>query len=157
MNVFGQVQPKQIIVNEEVSLVKYYPYYKETIKWYQDPELCKQVDNIDYVYDKEKLSKMYRYLNKNGEVYYIKFKDNGRYKLIGDVSLWNNTMAIVIRKEYQNKHIGRAVVKTILNRAREIGKKEIIVEIYSFNKQSQKMFLSVGFKKIDEEHLKIEL
>lgn len=157
MNVFGQVQPKQIIVNEEVSLVKYYPYYKETIKWYQDPELCKQVDNIDYVYDKEKLSKMYRYLNKNGEVYYIKFKDNGRYKLIGDVSLWNNTMAIVIRKEYQNKHIGRAVVKTILNRARKIGKKEIIVEIYSFNKQSQKMFLSVGFKKIDEEHLKIEL
>ena len=69
----------------------------------------------------------------------------------------NNTMAIVIRKEYQNKHIGRAVVKTILNRARKIGKKEIIVEIYSFNKQSQKMFLSVGFKKIDEEHLKIEL
>ena len=119
MNVFGQVQPKQIIVNEEVSLVKYYPYYKETIKWYQDPELCKQVDNIDYVYDKEKLSKMYRYLNKNGEVYYIKFKDNGRYKLIGDVSLWNNTMAIVIRKEYQNKHIGRAVVKTILNRERD--------------------------------------
>ena len=157
MSVFGQVQPKQIIVNEEVSLVKYYPYYKETIKWYQDLELCKQVDNIDYVYDKEKLSKMYRYLNKHGEVYYIKYKNNGRYKLIGDVSLWNNTMAIVIRKEYQNKHIGRSVVKTILNRAREIGKKEIIVEIYSFNKQSQKMFLSVGFKKIDEEHLKIEL
>lgn len=157
MSIDDKIQPKKIVVNEEVVLVKYYPYYKKTIKWYQDPQLCKQVDNVDYVYNQKKLSNMYRYLNKNGEVYYIKYKDNGRYKLIGDVSLWNNTMAIVIEKNYQNRHIGRAVVNAILSRAKEIGKKEIIVEIYSFNKQSQKMFLSIGFQKIDEEHYKINL
>lgn len=104
VNTVNKIQPRQIRVNENSILVKYYPYYKETIKWYQDPELCRQVDNIDYVYDKKKLSRMYRYLNKHGEVYYIKYKDNGRYRLIGDVSLWDNTMAIVIIKEYQTEN-----------------------------------------------------
>lgn len=59
----GVIQPKEIIIDEKLSLVKYYLYYKRTLKWYQDLTLCKQVNNIDYPYDKERLRRMYRYLS----------------------------------------------------------------------------------------------
>ncbi|SHJ37683.1 hypothetical protein SAMN02745176_03390 [Lutispora thermophila DSM 19022] len=62
----GVIQPKKIIIDEKLSLVKYYPYYKRTFEWYQDQTLCKQVDNIDYPYDKKRLSRMYRYLSTKG-------------------------------------------------------------------------------------------
>ena len=36
--------------NSSVSLIPYYPNYETALAWYQDLQLCKQVDNIDYVY-----------------------------------------------------------------------------------------------------------
>lgn len=33
----------------------YYPDYETALEWYQDLEVCRQVDNIDYVYTMEKL------------------------------------------------------------------------------------------------------
>ena len=38
-------------INEDITLVPYYPNEKVALEWYQDLELCKQVDNIDFVYD----------------------------------------------------------------------------------------------------------
>jgi len=63
----GAVQPKEIIVDENITLVKYYPYYKRTLEWYQDLALCKQVENIDVPYDMERLKRMYKYLSSQGE------------------------------------------------------------------------------------------
>ncbi len=51
------------IVDEEIRLVPYYPNEEVALKWYQDPQLCKQVDNIDCVYTLDKLRAMYRYLS----------------------------------------------------------------------------------------------
>ena len=42
---------KQRRVDETVQLVPYYPNYRTALVWYQDLELCKQVDNRDEVYD----------------------------------------------------------------------------------------------------------
>ena len=54
-----------IIVNENIKLVPYFENYDTTLKWYEDKDVCKQVDNIDFVYDIDRLQKMYNYLNTN--------------------------------------------------------------------------------------------
>lgn len=94
------------VVDEEISLVPYYPNEETALPWYQDPDVCRQVDNIDHVYTSERLNAMYTYLSTHGACYYISY----RGVLVGDVSLRNSgELAIVICREYQNRHIGRPV------------------------------------------------
>ena len=139
---------KNRIVDDEIVLVRYYPNYKTTLAWYQDLDLCKQVDNRDTAYDLELLKRMYSYLNKHGDLFYIKYKN----RLCGDVCLQPSVeVNIVIAKPFQNKHIGRRVVNEIIQLAREKNMHELQAEIYIFNTQSQKMFQSVVLKKIDNE------
>lgn len=136
------------IVDEEIMLVRYYPNYKTTLAWYQDLDLCRQVDNRDAVYDLELLKRMYNYLNKHGDLFYIKYKN----RLCGDVCLQpSGEVNIVISKPFQNKHIGRRVMNEIIQLARETGIHELHAEIYAFNRQSQKMFQSIGFVKAGDE------
>ncbi|MDU1399388.1 hypothetical protein [Finegoldia magna] len=54
-----------IIVNDRIKLVPYFENYDTTLKWYKDKDVCKQVDNINFVYDIDRLQKMYNYLNTN--------------------------------------------------------------------------------------------
>ena len=139
---------KTRIVDEEVQLVPYYPNYKTALSWYQDLELCKQVDNRDTVYDLALLKGMYKYLNAHGDLFYIKYKN----RLCGDVCLQpNGEVNIVISKPFQNKHIGRRVINEMIKLAKEKNIQELHAEIYSFNTQSQKMFQSIGFKKVNDE------
>ena len=145
------MQPKRIPISGVLQLIKYYPYYRRTIAWYLDRAVCKQVDNIDHVYDMEKLKTMYRYLKNEGECYYIKYKENGRWRLIGDISLYRGKIAVVIARPWQNRHLGRACVRALLERAKCVGCKQVEAEIYPFNLQSRKMFLSVGFVRVSEE------
>lgn len=106
------------IVDAEITLIPYYPNSDVTLAWYQDPDVCKQVDNIDHVYTLELLNQMYTYLSTHGACYYIRY----RGKLVGDVSLRDNgEISIVICKEYQNLHIGRRCIENILALAREKG------------------------------------
>ncbi len=130
-------------IDENIFLIPYYPNYDEALKWYLDPQLCKQVDNIDHVYTLDRLKAMYGYLSSHGDCYYIEYSG----ELAGDITLKENgEISLVICKEHQNKHIGRKCVKNILELAKEKGMKEVKAEIYSFNEQSRKMFLSVGFR-----------
>lgn len=137
-----------VIVNENIKLVPYFENYETTLKWYADKDVCKQVDNIDFVYDVDRLQKMYNYLNTHGKLYYIEYNN----ELVGDISLTDdNEITIVVCKEFQNKHIGRNCVKKILELAKEKGLKSVTTSIYDFNHQSRKMFEALGFKQIDEE------
>lgn len=139
---------KEIVIDEELTLVPYYPNYDETFAWYQDKDVCKQVDNIDHVYSMETLVAMYTYLSTHGYCFYISYHG----KLVGDVALRdNNEVCIVVCKEYQNKHIGRRCIGAMINLAKEKEISEIKANIYAFNAQSQRMFESIGFKQIDEE------
>ncbi len=136
------------IVDEDIRLIPYYKNNEVAIRWYQDKDVCKQVDDIDFVYDLDRLNKMYDYLFSHGEVYYIEF----RSALVGDVSLKDDgEIAIVISKENQNQGIGRRVIKNILDLAKAKGMGEVRASIYTFNKQSQRVFTLVGFEKIGEE------
>lgn len=139
---------KNRIVDEEIMLVRYYPNCRTTLVWYQDLDLCKQVDNRDTAYDLDLLKCMYKYLNRHGDLFYIKYKN----RLCGDVCLQSSgEVNIVITKPFQNKHIGRRVMKEIIQLAKEKQISQLHAEIYSFNTQSQKMFQQIGFTKVDDE------
>jgi len=136
------------IVDEDITLIPYYPNPDEALPWYQDAELCRQVDNTDRVYDLELLESMYNYLSANGSCFYISF----RGALVGDVTLLDKgEIAIVVSREYQNRHIGRRCVLEMTALAREKGFDKVTANIYSFNTQSQKMFMACGFERISEE------
>lgn len=142
------------VIDEEIKLISYYRNDEASFPWYQDLDVCKQVDNRDEPYDLELLHNMYDYLNAHGDCYYIEYKG----VLVGDVSLRDNAeIAIVVCKEYQNWHIGRRCVLDILKLAREKGMDRVRANIYSFNGQSQFMFQSVGFEKIDDEWYEYKL
>lgn len=139
---------KETIINDDISLIPYYENFDETLLWYQDYVLCKQVDNIDYIYDKDMLVRMYKSLNEDGLCFYIKYKQN----LVGDVTLKdNNELCIVISKPYQNMGIGKVTIKEIIKLAQKDNRKELRANIYDFNKQSRRMFESVGFKYFKDE------
>ncbi len=72
--------------------------------------------------------------------------------MVGDVSLRDNgEVAIVVCKEYQNRHIGRRCIEEMIKLAKEKDMKTIKANIYSFNSQSKKMFETVGFKETEDE------
>lgn len=136
------------IVDQEIRLIPYYRNDAVSLPWYQDPDVCKQVDDRDTPYDLALLHCMYDYLSAHGDCYYIEY----RGVLVGDVSLREDgEIAIVVCKEYQNRHIGRRCVLDMLALAEEKGMEQVKANIYSFNRQSQRMFLAVGFEKTSDE------
>lgn len=80
--------------------------------------------------------------------FYIRY----RGKLVGAVSLRDNSeIAIVVCKEYQNRHIGRRCVLDMIKLVREKGMLEVKANIYSFHEQSRRMFQSIGFQPSGDE------
>ena len=136
------------IIDGALRLIPYYRNDAASLPWYQDLTVCKQVDDRDTPYDVELLHRMYDFLSTHGDCYYIEYQG----VLVGDVSLRENgEIAIVVCREYQNRHIGRRCVLEMLRLAREKRMARVRANIYSFNRQSQRMFLSVGFVQTDEE------
>lgn len=142
------------IIDDEIRLIPYYRNDDVSLAWYQDLDICKQVDNRDKPYDTELLHGMYDYLCNHGECYYIEYKG----VLVGDVSLRDNAeIAVVICKAYQNLHIGRRCVCEMIKLAGEKNMDAVTANIYSFNTQSQKMFEAIGFYKTDSEWYRFDL
>lgn len=142
------------VIDHELTLIPYYPNEETALPWYQDRDVCKQVDNMDGVYTPEMLKGMYNYLNTHGSLYYIQYRGT----LVGDVCLRDNDeVCIVVCKEYQNRHIGRRCVADMIRLAKEKGLRKIKAHIYSFNTQSRKMFLAAGFVQTDIEWYELKL
>ena len=136
------------IIDNELRLIPYHRNDEASLPWYQDLDVCRQVDDRSTPYDLPLLHQMYDYLNSHGDCYYIEY----RGVLVGDVSLRDSgEIAIVVCKEYQNRHIGRRCVLELLKLAAEKGMTQVTANIYAFNHQSQRMFLAVGFEKAGEE------
>ena len=142
------------VVNEEIRLIPYYRNDEVSLPLYQDQNVCRQVDNIDHVYDIDLLHAMYDYLCSHGECYYIEYQG----VLVGDVSLRDNSeVAIVVSREFQNRHIGRRCIVDMLKLADEKGMDTVKANIYSFNDQSRRMFQSVGFVQTADEWFEYRL
>lgn len=134
---------KEWIVDEELRLLPYYRNDEASLPWYQDPDVCKQLDDRDTPYDTALLHQMYDYLCAHGNCYYIEYRGT----LVGDASLRDSgEIAIVVCREYQNRHIGRRCVQELLKLAKEQGMAQVTANIYAFNAQSQRMFRALGFE-----------
>ena len=137
-----------------LCLVKYFPSYKLTLPWYEDVETVKMVDNENAPYDMEQLKNMYGYLDRNGDLFYIAYKN----KLIGDCAIFDDNMvAIVVSKEYRGMKIGSKVLDRLITLAKEKDLGYLNAEIYDFNQVSQSLFKSHGFEKIGKEMYKLDL
>ncbi len=132
-----------ILISDDLYLTKYFPAHKISLNWYLDKETVKMVDNSDTVYDLDQLKKMYEYLDKNGILFYIVYKN----KLIGDCAIFDDKMvAIVIDKEYRRNGIASKVLEFLISYARNMGYENLNAEIYEFNIVSKNLFAKYGFK-----------
>ena len=149
---FSEYKSKDFV--DDINLVKYFSDYKLTLPWYEDVETVKMVDNANIPYDLDKLKTMYNYLNYNGDLFYIAYKN----KLIGDCAIFDDNMvAVVVSKEYRGRKIGSKVLDKLISYAREKELPYLKAEIYGFNQISKKLFKSKGFEKIGKEMYKLDL
>lgn len=149
---FSEYKSKDFV--DDINLVKYFPAYKLTLPWYEDVETVKMVDNANTPYGLDQLKIMYNYLNNNGDLFYIAYKN----KLIGDCAIFDDNMvAIVVSKEYRGMKIGSKVLDRLITFAKEKDLAYLKAEIYDFNQVSQSLFKSHGFEKIGKEMYKLDL
>ena len=149
---FSEYKSKDFV--DDINLVKYFPDYKLTLPWYEDVETVKMVDNANTPYDIDQLMNMYGYLDRNGDLFYIAYKN----KLIGDCAIFDDNMvAIVVSKEYRGMKIGSKVLDKLISYAKEKDLPYLKAEIYDFNQVSQRLFKSHDFEKIGKEMYKLDL
>lgn len=143
----GIAQPDFIVIDDTLRLRKYDGYHDFAFDWYQDPDTVLLVDGVKNTYSRDRLDKMYAYLDNIGELYFIEFLQNDTFIPIGDVAFWKDDMPIVIGlPEYRNKGVGRRVVTALMDRARKLGFTEFHAgEIYRWNAPSRALFMSLGF------------
>lgn len=148
MAIKGIEQPEYIQIDRETRLRKYDGNYEFAFAWYQDVELVYLVDGVKQPYSLEKLTNMYEYLDKHGELYFIEVKKDGFYVPVGDVTFWQYDMPIVIgNPSCRGKGIGKKVIQSLIRRGKELGYETMYVdEIYDFNIASRKCFESCGFE-----------
>ena len=120
------------------------------LPWYQDADVLKGTGGPGRTepYDRTTVVRMYEYLAGIGECYMIEIREDSLWIPIGDVTLAETTMPIVIgNKAYWNRGIGKRVIMTLLNRARDLGFKKIALkEIYFDNERSLRLFQACGFR-----------
>lgn len=88
MAIEGIQQPEILQVYETIRLRKYDGIHDFTFDWYQDVETVYLIDGEKTTYSKEKLKRMYEYLDKQGELYFIEVLKDVTYVPIGDVIFW---------------------------------------------------------------------
>ena len=140
---------KIIQIDDSLRLVPYFlaDHRDVALTWYQDVDLVELVDGVRIPYNVEKLNAMYSYLEEHGDLFWIEFREKGEGLPIGDVSLSQENLPIVIgNPTYQHQGLGRKVLKALIDLARQRGWKELKVqEIYDFNHASRRCFESLGF------------
>ncbi len=119
-----------------------------SLPWYSDPEVLRGSEAVSEPYDKETVTRMYRFLMGNGEFYIIESLENGNWCAIGDACLMKNSTPIVIgSSDHRSMGIGTRVLSMLIKRAKELGWKEMKVKgIYSYNMKSLRLFRSFGFR-----------
>ncbi len=145
------LQPELIVIDDTLRLRRLYTDSDcdFALPWYQDKETVLLVDGVKTPYDREKLYRMYRFLDGMGELYWIEARASAdtAFVPIGDITFCKEDLPIVIgEKQWRKKGIGRRVIGALIERAKALGYPTLSVqEIYFYNIGSQRMFESVGF------------
>lgn len=148
MAIKGIRQPEVIVIDDGLRLRKFDGEFAFAFDWYQDEETVLLVDGVRLPYTMDRLEKMYTYLNRTGELYFIEVLEKGAYVPIGDVTFWQEDMPVVIGvPSYRGQKIGQRVIRALVDRGRELGYDKLYVnEIYDFNASSKRCFESLGFR-----------
>jgi RimJ/RimL family protein N-acetyltransferase len=148
------MQPEIIDLNQGLRLRKFNIGEESTAhSWYQNPSVLYYSEGItEGSYDMEVIQRMYKFLSSIGELYFIEALEDGDWVPIGDVTLSDKNMPIVLGDQrYWGKGIGKKVISRLLDRAREIGLQKICIPaIYKYNDRSRNLFTSFGFVKVAE-------
>ena len=144
------MQPDILRIEDRIRLRKFDDSFDFAFVWYQDEETVWLVDGVRRPYSRETLEKMYRYLDRHGELYFIEVLEED-WKPIGDVCFWKEDMPIVIGDpHYRGRGIGGKVIAALVNRGRELGYDRLIVnEIYGYNVGSRNCFENAGFRVLE--------
>ena len=83
----------------------------------------------------------------HGELFWIEVKEKGEWFPIGDVTLSQDNLPIVIgNPAYQHQGLGKKILSALIELARVKGWKELRVkEIYTYNHACRRCFKSLGF------------
>ncbi|WP_105113792.1 GNAT family N-acetyltransferase [Streptococcus suis] len=152
MAITGIEQADILEIDKQIRLRRYDGIHDFAFEWHQDLELVWLIDGDQERYSLDLLDRMYDYLSKNGECYFIEIFEDDQFIPIGDVTLFADDFAIAVGdKRYWHKGIGFKVLNTMIKRANEIGFKEILVkEIYDWNIGSRKLFEKCGFEAVEK-------
>ena len=144
-------QPEILMIGNTLRLRKFDDIFDFALGWYQDAETVWLVDGARTPYTEEKLGRMYHYLEKQGELYFIEVLE-GDWKPIGDVCFWKEDMPIVIGdRAYRGRGIGKKVIAALTARGRELGYGRLMVnEIYEYNTASRNCFERSGFRRLEK-------
>lgn len=148
MPIPGIEQPEILPISEGLRLRRFDECFSFAFDWYQDVETVYLVDGVKAPYTWEKLGRMYRYLDQQGELYFIEVLEDGVFRPVGDVCFWKDDLPIVIgEKACRGKGLGRRVLSALIRRGRELRYDTLRVEeIYDYNTASRKCFESMGFR-----------
>ena len=140
-------QEELIAIDDNLRLRAYDGQFELALDWYQDPDMIYMIDGSRESYPPEKVQRMYEYLARQGEVYFIEVWERNHWLAIGDVTFWQDDLPLVIgNAAYRRKGIGKRVLSALIQRARNLGYQKLAVqEIYDFNQPSRSLFESVGF------------
>ncbi|MGL4373110.1 MAG: GNAT family N-acetyltransferase [Turicibacter sp.] len=132
--------------------------WDKALPWYQNPKVMYLSEGVrNRVYEIENIYNMYEFLSTRGELFFIEVLEGIEWKAIGDVTLSEDNLPIAIGDEaYWGQGIGRLVISTLLQRAKEKQMKKISVPaIFHYNIASQRLFESLGFKKVGQNETEI--
>ncbi len=140
-------QEELIIIDDKLRLRAYDGQFELALEWYQELELIYMIDGSREPYSPERVQRMYEYLARQGEVYFIEVWEQECWLAIGDVTFWQNDLPIVIgNADYRGKGIGKKVLSALIQRARNLGYQKLAVqEIYDYNRPYRSLFESLGF------------
>ena len=155
MSIKNIEQPIIIHIDDNLRLIKYNGNYEEALVGYQDPYVYQ---NSEGIFDDNKkpdidyIKGMFEWLNNNGELYYIQISEGEGFISIGDVTIKDfNPPTTIWYENYRGIGIGTKVMKTVINRLKELGYDKITgTTVYKWNKSSQRMHEKLGFIKVDE-------
>ncbi|WP_099878091.1 GNAT family N-acetyltransferase [Streptococcus suis] len=152
MAITGIKQADILKIDNQIRLRRYDGIHNFAFEWHQDLELVWLIDGDQERYSLDLLDRMYDYLSKNGECYFIEIFEDNQFIPIGDVTLFVDDFAIAIGdKLYWKKGIGTKVLHRMIERARDVGLEEILVEeIYDWNTGSRKLFEKCGFEAVEK-------
>ncbi|HFI0467623.1 TPA: GNAT family N-acetyltransferase [Streptococcus suis] len=152
MAITGIEQADILEIDKQIRLRRYDGIHDFAFEWHQDLELVWLIDGDQERYSLDLLDRMYDYLSKNGECYFIEIFEDDRFIPIGDVTLFADDFAIAIGdKRYWKKGIGTKVLHRMVERAKELDFMEILVEeIYDWNTGSRKLFEKCGFEAVEK-------